>query len=59
MIMPIAAGIHIGDITHHQDHNTTAVNLSIKNTRNKAPMKMMPDAVELIFIIDWLLDVGY
>ena len=47
-----AAGIHNGEVTHHQDQLIVLVNLSIRNTMNiVVPKPEAPAAFELLFDI--------
>ena len=43
-----AAGIHNGEVTHHQDQFILPVNLSTKNTMNKTAVRLNP-VPELLF----------
>lgn len=44
-------GIHSGENTHHHDQSITFVNLSIRNTTNKSPEKLIFIVVLLFSLI--------
>jgi hypothetical protein len=50
MTITNTAGIHRGDVTHHQDQSMLSVSLRIRNMRNNTIGKPIPDA-DLEFVI--------